>query len=119
MGAGAGGVAVSFIHFESKSRDLYSTYEEHPFINDQVYTDLGMSRDEVFEDANSKHNTAIIVGAVGGTILAIGTYVIIRKLTKRKKERRYDGLTFRPYFDMPDYVSSSGGSLAVGVNIKF
>ncbi len=119
MGTGVAGVAVSIFHFERKSKDLYSIYEEHPFSNDPIYTTMGTTRDEVFEDANSKHNTAIIVGAVGGTVLAIGTYVIIRKLSKRKKERRYDGLTVRPYFDMPDYVLSSGNAVAFGLSIKF
>ncbi len=119
MGTGTASILISVLHFEKESKDLYSTYEDYPFTNDPIYTELGMTRDEVFEDANSKHNTAVVVGVVGGTILAIGTYVIIRKLSKRKKERRYDGLTVRPFFDMPDYVSSSGNAVAFGVTIKF
>lgn len=119
IGAGTAGVLVSLFVFESKSKDLYSTYEDHRFSSDPVYTDLGMSRDEVYDKANTKHNTAVITGVVGGVVLATGAYLLIRKLNKRKKEKRHDGLVVVPQFNMPGYVSSSGNAVTVGVTIRF
>ena len=119
MGAGTAGILVSLVHFEKKSKDQYTIYEENLFSNDQIYADLGMTRDEVFQDAESKRKTAIIVGVIGGTVLAAGTYMLIKKLNKRKKEKRHDGLVVVPHFELPDYVESSGRAVSFGVTIKF
>lgn len=119
IGAGTAGILVSLFVFENKSKDLYTTYEDHRFSSDPIYTDLGMTRDEVYDKANAKHNTAVITGVAGGIVLAAGSYLLIRKLNKRKKEKRHDGLVVVPHFNMPDYVSSSGNSVAVGVTIRF
>ena len=117
MGVGAAGVLVSLLVFESDSKDLYNTYEEHRFETDPIYA--GTSRTQVFNDAQSKHNTAVITGVVGGVVLVAGSYMLIRKLSKRRKEKRYDGLVVVPHFDMPDYVTSSGNAVTVGVTIRF
>jgi hypothetical protein len=78
-----------------------------------------MKRQHVFEDAKSKHNTAVVVGAVSGAVLAVGTYMLIRKINKRKIEKRHDGLVVLPHFDMPDYALSSGNSVSFGITLKF
>ncbi len=119
MGAGTAGVIYSLVGLEKKSKDQYSIYEDHRFSNDPIYTDLGMTREEVFQDAESKHKTAIIVGAVSGVVLAVGSYMLIRKLSKRKNEKRHDGLVVVPHFNMPDYALSSGNAVSFGVTIQF
>lgn len=119
MGAGTAGVLVSLLALEKKSKDQYTIYEEHLFSNDPIYTGLGMTRQQVFEDAKSKHNTAVVVGAVSGAVLAVGTYMLIRKINKRKIEKRHDGLVVLPHFDMPDYALSSGNSVSFGITLKF
>lgn len=119
MGAGAAGILVSLFVFENKSKDLYTTYEDHRFSNDPIYTEMGMTRDEVYDQANSKHNAAVITGVVGGVVLAAGSYMLIRKLNKRKKEKRHDGLVVVPHFNMPDYALSSGNAVTLGVTIRF
>ncbi len=117
MGVGAAGIVVSLFVLESDSADLYSTYETQRFSDDPVYS--GTTREQVFDDAQSKHNTAVITGVVGGVVLAAGTYLLIRKMNKRKKEKRYDGLVVVPHFNVPDYASSSGKAVTVGVTIRF
>ncbi len=85
--AGLGGVAVAGLGLmvsglgqKGESNELYDVYSANTNPDAAVYTTL--SRDEHYQDANSKHKNGTLLTLGGGAIIAAGGAVLISRLLK-------------------------------------
>ncbi len=80
VGVAGLGLMVSGLGQKGESNDLYDIYRDKTNPDDAAYATL--SRDEHYQDANSKHKSGTWLTIGGGAIIAAGGAVLISRLLK-------------------------------------
>ena len=78
-----GGLVYQGISLESQSQDLYTIYETELDPNSSVYYEK--SREDHFNEANTKHQNATYLMVGGGVVLAGGGAYVVSKMIQTKK----------------------------------
>jgi hypothetical protein len=124
--AGLGGVAitglglmVSGLGQKGESTDLYDVYSSKTNPDDAVYTTF--SRDEHYQDANSKHKNGSWLTLGGGAILAAGGAVLVSRLIKINtyNKRCTQGLTGNVPEPRLQLETATSGGPGVAVVYRF
>ena len=71
------GIAGYGLITELKAKDDYNTYRDNRYEISQVFIDQGMTRDELYEDANSRHKIAQTLMIGGGVVLVTGAAILV------------------------------------------
>lgn len=91
------GLLASGLSTQSEGSDLYDIYKLNTIENAEVYSELGTTRNEVYDEANKKHKTGSILAIGGGAILATAAVIMVNRIiqiNKLKKSR----MTLAPVF---------------------
>jgi hypothetical protein len=123
--AGMGGIGVTGaallttgIKSAGEGQDLYKVYKDNRVESSEIYTELGSTRDELFNEANKKYKNGTLLQAAGAAIfLTAGVMIVTRMIQMKKVEQRTVAVT--PHFTIdPTSVSSSAGMHA-GLTIRY
>ncbi|MFZ2899971.1 MAG: hypothetical protein WA004_15195 [Saprospiraceae bacterium] len=88
--AGGGGLLVLGLTKENDAQELYTIYKDHLDPADSVYFD--QPRDELYNEANSKHKAAQYLMAGGGAVVVtagamlVNRILAVKRINKFKKE---------------------------------
>lgn len=122
-GVGASGAALllSGLKIESDSKDLYKVYKDNLDPNAPVFSET--TREQFYQDANSKHKKATWLSIGGGTVLVAGGVVMITRLIQISKyNKKCSGKTTdaSPKWNLAPIVDvGSGNGVSAGVAINF
>ena len=84
---GGGGLLLLGIGFgqEREANNIYGIYELHRNSSDPFYTEVGKTRDELYDVSNQKHKTAQGLIIAGSLLLLAGlTWLIIWLVSENK-----------------------------------
>ncbi|MBK8503365.1 MAG: hypothetical protein IPL46_14785 [Saprospiraceae bacterium] len=82
--AGAGlALLLSGLKLESDSKPLYDTYKSNLNPSDPVFSEI--SREDYYQDANSKHKKGQWFTAAGAAVIAAGGVILVSRLIQIKK----------------------------------
>ena len=62
---------------------MHETYKDHRYEYDEVFE--GQSRQEYYDEANSKYKTGVILTSVGAAVVAAGGFYFLNKILKANK----------------------------------
>ena len=101
----------------SDGKDMHKTYKDHLYEYDEVFGD--QSRQEYYDEANSKYNTGVILTSAGAVIAAAGGFYFINKLLKADKKGKV-ALNLIPIHDQLNgsYSAIPSGAV-VSMTFKF
>lgn len=105
-----GGLLIAGLGQESSAQDLYDIYKNDTNPNSSTFSD--QSRQEVYDDANSKHKKAQLLMIGGGVVFAGAAYLLFSRL-KAIKELEKSNVFIRTNLDQmnssPDLVLENYG----------
>lgn len=118
-GIGAAGIAliVAGLSQESDSKELYEVYESNLDPTSSIYTEL--SRDEYYEEANSKHKKGQWMTYGGIAALAGGAYIIINRIIWNKKLQQPKVSLYPVIYNGDLAQVQTGIKPGVGLKIRF
>jgi hypothetical protein len=90
-GAGAAGLALilSGLKLESDSKEIYDVYKNNLDPNASVFAQT--SREEFYQDANSKHKKGTWLSVGGGTVIVVGGVIMVSRLIQINKYNKNCG----------------------------
>lgn len=74
------GLAITGLTKNSDANETYDIYKNNLDPNSSVYSELGVTRDELYSDANSKHKNAQILMYGGAAVFAGAGYILINRI---------------------------------------
>ncbi len=80
LSALGGGLLIAGLGKESDAQDLYSQYEANRDPGGDFYQELGLTRDELYEEANSKHKSAQWMTWGGAAVFAGAGAILINRI---------------------------------------
>jgi hypothetical protein len=102
------GLLASGLGTQSEGGDLYDIYKQNVVENSEVYSELGTTRNEMYDEANKKHKTGSILAIGGGAVLATAAVIMVNRIiqiNKLKKSR----VTLAPVFaPLPAQANATG-----------
>lgn len=103
--AGSGlGIVVWGLTQESQASADYDDYAKFRDPDDAFYTEIDITRDELYDQANKKHKTAQVIMSVGGAvILASGGMLVSRLIQRNKSSASNNDLQITPYVLVNNY----------------
>jgi hypothetical protein len=123
--AGMGGIGVTGVGLltagikgAGESQDLYKVYKEHRIESSDIYSEIGSTRDEVYEEANKKHKNATLLQVAGAAVfVAAGVMILNRMIQAKKIERR--GLAVRPHMMLNPESAMSRARFSTGLTVQY
>lgn len=121
--AGSGlGIVVWGLTQESQASADYDDYVNDRDPNSSFYTENGITRDELYDQANKKHKTAQVIMSVGGAvILASGGMLAKRFIDKARCKRENNcasNFELSPYVVMNNNYQNGFTSNSFGLTLK-
>jgi hypothetical protein len=123
-GAGAAGLALilSGLKLESDSKELYDVYKINLNPNEAVFNEL--SREEHYQEANSKHKKGTWLSIGGGTVIVAGGVILVSRLIQIKKYNKDCGGRTTDAFQQWKVrplvgVGSSINTVSAGIAVNF
>ncbi|MEZ4776223.1 MAG: hypothetical protein R3D00_23820 [Bacteroidia bacterium] len=120
VGASGLGLLTTGVISENNAQQDYEIYTTNLNPSASVYTELGITRDELYNDANSKHKkaTALMIG--GGVVIAAAGVILINRLNVQKKIRNMQSsrLEVSPMYQSGS-AFNSGHQAGLNVSWKF
>lgn len=117
VGATGLGLLMNGMKSTSEGNDLYAIYKENTVEGASVFSELGSTRNEVYDEANKKHKTGTILTIAGGTVLATAGIIMINRLIQMKKIRQRS-VSAVPYINVTEGANSTLTADA-GVKLRF
>lgn len=122
--AGMGGIGVTGVGLltagiksAGEGQDLYKIYKENTIETAALYTDLGSTREEVYEEANKKYKNGSLLQIAGAAILVTAGAMIVNRMIQSKKVVRAVALS--PYINV-NSDNESGKVLAdTGLSLRY
>ncbi|MEZ4824928.1 MAG: hypothetical protein R3C61_01340 [Bacteroidia bacterium] len=120
VGASGIGLLTTGVVSESNAQQDYEIYTTNLNPSAAVYTELGITRDDLYNEANSKHKrgTALMIG--GGIVIAAAGVILINRLNVQKKIRNMQSSRYKlevsPMYNTGSAFTSAGGH-QVGLNV--
>ena len=108
--AGAGAVGYGLLQKGSVKSDWQAALDKDPFDKANAYT-----------DQNSKYKTNQYIAVGGGVVMAVGAFLLIKKIKERKKYNQSTGLTEalpKPKFMIEPLVSTQSYN-SLGIALRF
>ncbi len=100
---GIGSLVAGYgVYTELNASSDYKIYKENTDESASVYTDMELTRNELYDDANGRHKTAQTLMIAGGTLVLTGITVLIMKKISANKIRK--AITVLPVVS-PGFVS--------------
>ncbi|MDX2249396.1 MAG: hypothetical protein SF052_21615 [Bacteroidia bacterium] len=127
--AGLGAVAASGVGLlttgvvsETNAQSDYEIYTTNLNPSAPIYTELGLTRDDLYNEANSKHKraTALMIG--GGVVIAAAGVILINRLKVQKKIKNMQSsrLELSPvYQSVSTPNNASGHNIGLNIGWKF
>lgn len=117
IGATGLGLLMNGMKSTSEGNDLYAIYKDNTVESASVFSELGSTRNEVYDEANKKHKTGTILTIAGGAVLATAGIIMINRLVQMKKVRQRS-VSAVPYINVTEGANSTLTADA-GVRLRF
>lgn len=82
------GLLITGVTKNGDANEIYDIYKNNTSPNAQIYTELGQTREEVYEDANSKHKAAQYLTYGGGAVFAGAGAMLINRIIWMNKVKK-------------------------------
>ena len=122
--AGMGGIGITGVGLltagmknASEGQDLYKVYKENRIESSPIYSEIGSTRDELYNEANKKYKSGALLQIAGAAVfVAAGVMIVNRMIQAKKIERR--GLAVSPHISFePNTLSSA--SVTTGITLRY
>ena len=121
LGVTAIGLITSGAVTEGNAMDDYGIYKDNLSEVSSVYEDLGITREELYTQANGKHKRAQAMIYGGGVVLVAGVVILIKRLSVQSKIKNggygYNRWDVQPVLSPAAVAPQSKSSGSVGLQI--
>jgi hypothetical protein len=121
------GLAIGGIAKRGDAQTNYDIYKNNLSPNAPIYTELGLTRDELYEEANGSNKKAQLMMIGGGVVFGAAAYILVNRIIwiKRIENRRSQAaptnlqcaLHHRPSLQLS--TVSVGNSAGLGLSLRF
>jgi len=114
-----GGLIIYGLTKESAASEDYEIYKNNTNPDSEVYSNLGISRSELYQEANKKHKGAQVLTYGGIAVIVAAGGILVSRLIGQSKLNN-SGLSVTPTLDLntKKYMNKTS-TLVYGVNLSY
>lgn len=120
LGATGVGLLTSGLVTEGNAQEEYDIYVANVNPDASIYQELGVSRNDLYDQANGKHKRGLGLAIGGGAVIVAAGVILIQRLSLTKKlnsMETFNRLEVRPQFNPGMGFGASGTSSAAGLQV--
>lgn len=113
-----GGLVIYGLTEESAASQDYDIYKLHTDPDAEIYSELGVTRSELYKQANKKHKGAQVLTYGGIGVIVVAGVIIVTRLIGNSKLKN-SGISVQPRLDLNAQMLGAKPGPVYGVNLSY